>query len=145
MNLKAKYKKQLLIGGGILLLLLLSKKAKAPMLTLLENKIKEFLPPLESFRATPYWDNKQWSWGFGTRVPGSVNDPNVRPNKTITREQAEKDMLAHAENDYLYLERLINVALTVNQWTAYLSFAYNLGPGMPTTWYKILMQGTGQP
>jgi GH24 family phage-related lysozyme (muramidase) len=91
--------------------------------------LKYFLPHWESFSARPYWDHKQWSWGYGTRVPGSVNDKNIKPAGSITRAQAFTDMMAHVDRDYSDLKKLISVPLTSAQWAAYLSFSYNLGVG----------------
>jgi lysozyme len=91
--------------------------------------LKYFLPHWESFSARPYWDYKQWSWGYGTRVPGSVSDKAIKPTGTITRAQAFNDMMQHAERDYTDLKKLIRVPLTSAQWAALLSFSYNLGVG----------------
>jgi lysozyme len=118
-----RQKKILLIAAAAGALYLLYKlKAYEPIL-------KTFLPPWEGFSATPYWDYKQWSWGYGTRVPGSVNDQNVPPGGRITRTQAMIDALKHVDQDYLYLKPMIKVPLTGNQWAALLSFSYNLGKG----------------
>jgi lysozyme len=118
--------KKILITGGLLIAFLLIAK-KTGMINLVEQRLKTFLPPWEGFSSVPYWDVKQWSWGYGTRVPGSTDNPNIKPTGTITRELALLDAIKHAENYYLYLEPLIKVPLTVNQWAAYLSFSYNLG------------------
>lgn len=93
------------------------------------NILKPFLATWEGFRATPYWDHKQWSWGYGTRVPGSVNDPGINPGGSITRDQAFAAMQQHFQTDYLYLKGLIRANLRANQWAALLSFSYQLGPG----------------
>lgn len=79
------------------------------------------LPQVEGFRAHPYWDNKQYSWGYGTKAPG--------PEGTITREQALIDARKHLVNDYNYLKPLVKRNLAANQWAALLSFSYNLGTG----------------
>lgn len=87
----------------------------------LTKVLASFIPSVEGFRSTPYWDSKRYSWGYGTQAPG--------PNGTISREQAFTDMFAHLMNDYSTLAPKITRALTVNQWAAYLSFSYNEGPG----------------
>lgn len=123
------------ISAALLFLLILmpSKKLQAAsaaaLFTSIAGPLSNFLKTWEGFSATPYWDKKQWSWGYGTRVPGSVNDPNVKPAGTITREQAFQQMQAHFIDDLAYLAPLLTINLTPNQWTAYLSFSYNLGPG----------------
>lgn len=93
-----------------------------------ETFLQNFLPSWEGFSSHPYWDNKQWSWGYGTRVPGSVNDPSVNPGGSITRAQAMIDALAHTRADYSYLKPLITRSLSPKKWAAYLSFSYNEGP-----------------
>jgi len=81
----------------------------------------DFIIGLEGFVDHPYWDYKQYSWGYGTKAPG--------PDGTITREQARKDLEARLQGDYDYLSQLIHVPLSANQWAALLSFSYNLGTG----------------
>jgi lysozyme len=93
------------------------------------NTLKQFLVAWEGFSAVPYWDVKQWSWGYGTKVPGSTNNAAINPGGTISREDAMTAAMDHVNKDYLYLKPLLHVDLSPNQWAAYLSFAYNLGPG----------------
>lgn len=113
---------KLLIGAGVLGLLI-------AMAATWKTILKTFLPPLEGFSAAPYWDYKQWSWGYGTKVPGSGTDPNVKPAGTVTRAQAWIYAMEHLQNDFNYLSKLITVPLSANRWAALLSFSYNLGPG----------------
>lgn len=87
--------------------------------TRLINKLAAFIPSVEGFRSTPYWDVSRYSWGYGTRAPGATGH--------ITREQAFADMLTYLLADYDILRLLITRSLTVNQWAALLSFSYNLG------------------
>jgi len=84
-------------------------------------KLAQFIPSVEGFRSTPYWDETRYSWGYGTAAPG--------PNGTISREQAFADMVAYLLHDYSLLSAKITRHLNVNQWAALLSFAYNLGAG----------------
>lgn len=67
------------------------------------------------------WDNKQYSWGYGTAAPG--------PGLSITEAQARAELRDHVQADYNYLSRLITVSLNANQWAALLSFSYNEGQG----------------
>ena len=85
------------------------------------NKLASFIPSVEGFRSTPYWDEKRYSWGYGTAAPGATG--------TITREQAFADMLTYLLADYVKLSGRISRTLTVSQWVALLSFSYNLGVG----------------
>lgn len=91
--------------------------------------LRYFLPAWEGFSSRPYWDVKQWTWGYGTRVPGSTNDPGIKPTGTITRADAFTAMMQHVDKDYSDLKKLITVPLTSAQWAALLSFSYNLGVG----------------
>lgn len=86
----------------------------------------KFLPIWEGFSSKPYWDHKQWSWGYGTACGF---DPNQKPTGTITRAKAMADTLAHLAKDYAYLSKLLRVNLNAKQWAALLSFSYNAGPG----------------
>lgn len=94
--------------------------------------LKKFIPTVEGFRSKPYWDNKQWSWGYGTKVPGSINNRNVAPNKTITRQQAFDEMITDLNYRFAYLKKLIKRKLNANNWASLLSFAYNEGLGAAT-------------
>lgn len=83
--------------------------------------LSSFIPTVEGFRSTPYWDEKRYSWGYGTAAPG--------PNGTITREQAYAEMLSHLMGDYEKLLARITASLNAYQWAALLSFSYNVGLG----------------
>ncbi|MES3018577.1 MAG: hypothetical protein V4721_12390 [Bacteroidota bacterium] len=91
--------------------------------------LRPFLAYWEQFRPTPYWDVRQWSWGYGTRVPGSVNDPYKRPVGTITESAAMAALDKYATKDWDYLRALIKTPLRPESWAGLLSFSYNLGPG----------------
>lgn len=81
----------------------------------------DIIASFEGFRANPYWDFKQYSWGYGTKAPGATG--------TITKSEALAELMQHVQSDYDYLQQLIHVPLNSNQWAALLSFSYNLGPG----------------
>lgn len=118
--------KKIFIGVAVLIaLIMIAKKSKLGILEYLVPLLKD----LEKFSSNPYWDIKQWSWGYGTKVPNSVADKNVRPNKTINQATAIIDLTNHVWKDYNYLNKLIKVPLLNNQWAALLSFSYNLGSG----------------
>ncbi len=87
--------------------------------TRLINKLATFIPSVEGFEPHPYWDESRYSWGYGTKAPG--------PTGTISREKAFNDMLTYLLSDYNVLKPRITRGLTVNQWSALLSFSYNLG------------------
>lgn len=81
--------------------------------------LSSFVPSVEGFRSTPYWDVSRYSWGYGTAAPGKTG--------TITRDQAFADMLTYLMADYERMQKKITRSLTANQWAALLSFTYNLG------------------
>lgn len=83
--------------------------------------LSSFIPLVEGFRPTPYWDVNRYSWGYGTAAPGRSG--------TITRDQAFADMLAYLMSDYDELKKRITRQLRATQWAAFLSFAYNTGLG----------------
>lgn len=112
-----KLKPEYLLLGGVLIVFALGKSFKDRLL----NKLASFIPSVEGFQGTPYWDVSRYSWGYGTAAPGATG--------TITRDQAFKDMTAYLLNDYAALSARITRTLTVPQWTALLSFSYNLGIG----------------
>lgn len=114
----------LLVAGAGALLFLLTKKG-------MEYKqiLTDFFKIHEGFASKPYWDFKQWSWGYGTRVPGSIADSTKNPGGTISRAKAMVDALLHVEKDRGYLSPLVKVPMSAKQWAALLSFSYNLGSG----------------
>jgi lysozyme len=120
--MKRREQSVMLFGAALLLLILNNMKSWG-------NILSSFLPSWEGFSATPYWDYKQWSWGYGTKVPGSGGAGSANPGGIITRSKAMQQALQHINTDYLYLKPLLSRQLTANQWSALLSFSYNLGPG----------------
>lgn len=91
--------------------------------------LSSFIPRVEGFSSKPYWDVSRWSWGYGTRVPGSIDDRNKRPDSTITRNAAFDEMMKHIDGDAKALTPLLKVFVKPNQMAALLSFSYNLGSG----------------
>lgn len=80
----------------------------------------------EGFSSTPYWDNTQWTWGYGTAAGFNKN---VKPQGTITMDQAQNDLLTYIQGLYQKMMMRLNVTITDNQTTALLDFGYNLGWG----------------
>lgn len=116
----------------------LKRKTILPMSTGAIDIILPFLQNEEKFSPAPYRDYKQWSWGYGTKVPNSdINQP--APALTISRASALLDMVKHMSGDLDTLSS--NPAwerLTARQQGVFLSFAYNEGAGaankMITAW-----------
>jgi lysozyme len=114
-----------LAGLALILLVMTGGNLGGDFMTVLRS----FIPSVEGFRSVPYWDNKQWTWGYGTRVPNSGTNPNVKPNVTITRDEAFKQMSDDLNTRYLYLKPRITTPLRPQQVAALLSFAYDEGLG----------------
>jgi hypothetical protein len=76
--------------------------------------LSTFLPGEESFSSKPYLDYKQYSWGYGTKVPSKYMGANGKPlaGITITRSQAFADMMVHINADKDYLSKLVKIDLT---------------------------------
>lgn len=120
----AKKDTEILILAGIagaIVLLLFSSNYK--------SILKPFLQVWEGFSPVPKWDISQWSWGYGTRVPGSSSSPNSPPGGTITQTEALNELWKVVEDNYSYLAPMITRKLNPHQLAAFLSFAYNEGPG----------------
>ena len=128
LRLKTEY----IILAGVAALVLFGASFKDRLL----NKLASFIPSVEGFQSTPYWDVTRYSWGYGTAAPG--------PNGTITREQAFSDMVAHLLKDYATLSNKITRNLTVSQWTALLSFSYNTGIGNALNLVPVINSGDDQ-
>lgn len=87
--------------------------------------IKEF----EGFRAKAYSDPVGvWTIGYGTTAAADVGiDP--RPGMTITKADAEM-YLERAVNKFaLAVDPFIKMPIGANEYAAFLSLAYNIGPG----------------
>lgn len=91
--------------------------------------LKDIFVKFEGFSSVPYWDVKQWSWGYGTKVPGSSNDKTKKPSGTISRAKGMLDSFVHVEADKDRLRKALKVELNQKQMAALLSFSYNLGVG----------------
>lgn len=114
---------------GLLAVILFGAGFKKKLL----DKLASFIPSVEDFSPTPYWDVSRWSWGYGTAAPGSTG--------TISRDKAFTDMIAYLLADYSTLSGRITRRLTVNQWAAYLSFSYNLGIGNALNLVQLINSG----
>ena len=93
-----------------------------------------FIKGKEGFLIKPEWDNRQWTWGYGTEAPLPRDpDAEVSPDLTITREDAQKELLGYLDKEIVskldsYSERH-NYNWNNNQKEAITSFLYNLGYG----------------
>lgn len=89
----------------------------------------DFIQKEEGFSPTAYQDQAGvWTIGYGTT---KINGVPVKQGDTVSEEQARQIALQQAVNDYsTFADKLGNVELTPNQFTALNSFEYNLGSGV---------------
>ena len=85
------------------------------------------LKSFEGWRSEAYQDvTGVWTIGFGhTSMAGA---PEVYPGMTITREEGTAILLRDLERFSDAIRPHIKVSLNANQYSALLSFAYNVGP-----------------
>lgn len=98
----------------------------------------DFIKNQEGFSADPYWDNKRWSWGYGT---AAGYDKNNKPPGTISMGQAEQDLLDYVKGSYIKITMALNSPLSHNQMTALLDFDYNEGFGSTLKIIKNINNG----
>ena len=82
------------------------------------------LKSFEGFREKAYWDNNQWSIGFGTKASGK--------GATITKEKAEAEVRSSfnkARSAVLKAKEKYGYDWADHQVDALALFTYNLGPG----------------
>lgn len=107
---------------------------KKSLFNLLQTLLKEF----EGFSSKPYWDVSRWSWGYGTQVPNSIDNPTIKPNVSISKSNAMNDAMNFSMQQQQVLRNYLHKPLKDNQWAAVLSFAYNLGTGNGTKLINVI-------
>lgn len=86
--------------------------------------IVEFIAEQEQFRATPYWDEKQYTNGYGTKAKSK--------DEVITEEEARRrlnEQVEVARKAVKRLEKKYDEPFTEGQTKALISFTYNTGQG----------------
>lgn len=79
----------------------------------------EFIRQRESYKERAYPDGRQYSVGFGTKAKS--------PNEVITREEAERRLVAETNKVAKWVDSNVSVPLAKSQKDALISFGYNLG------------------
>lgn len=92
----------------------------------LMDKIKEN----EGFTDTPFWDLKQWTWGYGCTAPGE-NDKHYYDNRekpTITKLQAENLLRVRLQQCVDDFERVFkNQNINTVRKEALIEMIFNIG------------------
>ena len=87
--------------------------------------VKEF----EGFRSSAYQDSVGvWTIGYGTTAEAGVGIV-PRPGLTITKGQAERYLHMALDDFAAQIRPAITAPINENQFGAFLSLAYNIGPG----------------
>lgn len=81
----------------------------------------DFIKKYEGFSSKPYWDYRQYTWGYGTKTPDG------KEGSIITKAEAESEVRKDFEARKKELSKVLKKQLNPNQWAALLSFSYNLG------------------
>jgi len=83
----------------------------------LERRVEGY----EGYNPRAYWDNKQYSIGYGTRA--------TSPNETIDRAEASRRMQGELSNAQAQVDRILPADAPSNVRDALTSFTYNVGGG----------------
>jgi len=82
----------------------------------------------EGFRSRAYWDESQWSIGYGSGT--LLNGQRVKEGDTITQSDALILLERLINNEYgATVNRVITSNINRNQWNALTSLCYNIGVG----------------
>lgn len=89
----------------------------------------DLIKHFEGFKAEAYKDSAGvWTIGYGTTGRAGVGiDP--RPGQVITKAEAEWYLEQAIKKFAAQIRPLITVPINENEWAAFLSLAYNIGPG----------------
>lgn len=107
--------------------------SSADVMTASDECIK-FIKQREGFAKYPYWDNRQWTVGYGTRVPeGKLEE--YQKNGIPEKEALEllASMMKDFENSIHKYIKKHNLTLTQQQFDALVSFSFNCGAGWTTS------------
>lgn len=91
----------------------------------IQNVIEQ-LKKDEGFRARPYWDKKQWTYGYGCAAPG--------PKCSITQPEATallEKRVDQALGEFLHLFAGQTHKLNDVRQEAFVNMVFNMGPGNP--------------
>ena len=88
----------------------------------------DVLKKMEGFSAKPYWDNSQWTVGYGTRCPSDkLEEYKANGIPEAEAEALLRDMLTGFENEVNNFAKKYNLTFTQNEFDALVSLTYNCG------------------
>jgi lysozyme len=99
------------------------------------TRLIEQLKKDEGFSPISFWDNKQYTWGYGTKAPGE--------SMRIDKETAEHELI-NAVNDsiadilHLFSNELEDPEFNQVRFEALVNMRYNLGHGAFRTFKKMI-------
>ena len=118
-----------IISGMLAIIMLLTflpgmavKASAAPSLATSEEAVT-LIKAYEGFSAKAYWDNTQWSIGYGTK---STQGATITEEEALTAMRAE---LLEVENALNAFTEKYGLSLSQNQFDALASLSYNCGTG----------------
>lgn len=107
------------------------------------KRLLEFIKSREGFKSTPYWDNSQWTIGYGTRC-GSKRDGSDVPAEYwdgISKELAEELLRVAIRDNYEppveRYESRHGLQFSQNQFDALVSFTFNCGEAWTSGGYML--------
>ena len=122
-----------IISGMLAIIMLLTflpgmavKASAVPSLATSEEAVT-LIKAYEGFSAKAYWDNTQWSIGYGTK---STQGATITEEEALTAMRAE---LLEVENALNAFTDKYGLSLSQNQFDALASLSYNCGTGWMRT------------
>lgn len=127
-------KKQKAVTGIVvaaIIIMILTRKKIATVLNktpfgAISDKLFNLISKLEGFVAVPYWDNKQYSVGYGSGYNWDAKRPVVKTD-IIDKATANRWLIKEAEQEFNFVKSIVKVPITDNQLIALSSFSYNEG------------------
>ena len=81
----------------------------------------DFIAAQEGFSPKSFWDQNGWACGYG------LHGPDIGPNTVMTEFDAMARLTSRVNDTETQIRAIVTATLTVNQWAAIISFAYNCG------------------
>lgn len=95
------------------------------------QKMIDVLKKIEGFAPRAYWDNSQWTVGYGTQCPSDMlEEYDAETGRDITEEEAEallQEMLQDFEEEVNNFIDRYSLSLTQYEFDALVSYTYNCG------------------